>query len=144
MRTRKNNGTYPSPPMPWQLSRSLLGVLAAGLALAGCATRSDHPVSGPGASHPPAVMRNGFICEAPPFPASHASTIVETRRGIMAAHRQPAYAGSDAGSLPLPVTEQLSDNTLILPVFHQLTDAELAQVVDALVGAAKGSAGVAA
>ncbi|GGK98054.1 aminotransferase DegT [Salinibacterium xinjiangense] len=69
---------------------------------------------------------------------------VSARRGIMAAHRQPAYAHRDTGSVPLPITEHLSDNTLILPVFHQLTDAELRQVVDVLSGAATGSAGVAA
>ncbi len=65
-----------------------------------------------------------------------AAADVSARRGIMAAHRQPAYAERDTGSAPLPVTEHLTDNTLILPVFHQLTEAELTQVVDALTGAA--------
>ncbi len=45
---------------------------------------------------------------------------ISARRGIMAAHRQPAYAGVDHG--PLPVTERLNDDTLILPLFHQMTD----------------------
>jgi dTDP-4-amino-4,6-dideoxygalactose transaminase len=72
-----------------------------------------------------------------------AAADVSARRGIMAAHRQPAYADRDTGSAPLPVTEHLTDNTLILPVFHQLTEAELTQVVDALLGAANGSAGAA-
>ena len=61
----------------------------------------------------------------------------------MAAHRQPAYADRDTGSAPLSVTEHLTDNTLILPVFHQLTEVELTRVVDALLGAANGSAGAA-
>ncbi len=61
-----------------------------------------------------------------------AAADVSARRGIMAAHRQPAYADRGTGSVPLPVTEHLTDNTLILPVFHQLTEAELTQVVDAL------------
>ncbi|TXN30444.1 DegT/DnrJ/EryC1/StrS family aminotransferase [Lacisediminihabitans profunda] len=73
-----------------------------------------------------------------------AAADVSARRGIMAAHRQPAYADRDTGSAPLPVTEHLTDNTLILPVFHQLTEAELTQVVDALLGAVNGSAGAAA
>jgi dTDP-4-amino-4,6-dideoxygalactose transaminase len=73
-----------------------------------------------------------------------AAADVSARRGIMAAHRQPAYADRDTGSAALPVTEHLTDNTLILPVFHQLTEAELTQVVDALLGAAHGSAGAAA
>lgn len=72
-----------------------------------------------------------------------AAADVSARRGIMAAHRQPAYAERDTGSAPLPVTEHLTDNTLILPVFHQLTEAELNQVVDALIGAANGPVGAA-
>ena len=48
----------------------------------------------------------------------------------MAAHRQPAYAGADHG--PLPVTERLTDDTLILPLFHQMTDDEHARVVRAV------------
>jgi dTDP-4-amino-4,6-dideoxygalactose transaminase len=50
----------------------------------------------------------------------------------MAAHRQPAYRDVDTGSVPLPVTERLTDRTLILPLFHELTDAEQLRVVDAL------------
>ena len=62
---------------------------------------------------------------------------VSARRGIMASHRQPAYAGADHG--PLPVTERLTDATLILPVFHQMTDDELRRVVDAVRSATAGS-----
>ncbi|QNE36678.1 DegT/DnrJ/EryC1/StrS family aminotransferase [Leifsonia shinshuensis] len=57
---------------------------------------------------------------------------VSARRGIMAAHRQPAYRDVDTGSVPLPVTERLTDGTLILPLFHELTGAEQLRVVDAL------------
>lgn len=70
-----------------------------------------------------------------------AAADVSARRGIMAAHRQPAFADRDTGSLPLPVTEHLTDNTLILPVFHQLTETELTQVIDALIGAGRVAAG---
>ena len=59
---------------------------------------------------------------------------ISARRGIMAAHRQPAYAGAE--HLPLPVTERLTDNTLILPVFHQMTDEEIGRVVAAVRSAA--------
>ena len=38
----------------------------------------------------------------------------------------------DTGDQPLPNTERLTDRTLILPVFHQMTDAEQDRVVDAL------------
>jgi dTDP-4-amino-4,6-dideoxygalactose transaminase len=57
---------------------------------------------------------------------------VSARRGIMAAHRQPAYRDVDTGSVPLPVTERLTDNTLILPVYHELTETDQLRVVAAL------------
>jgi dTDP-4-amino-4,6-dideoxygalactose transaminase len=72
-----------------------------------------------------------------------AAADVSARRGIMAAHRQPAYVDRDTGSVPLPATEHLTDNTLILPVFHQLTEAEFSQVVDAVTGAAARTVGAA-
>jgi dTDP-4-amino-4,6-dideoxygalactose transaminase len=55
---------------------------------------------------------------------------VSARRGIMASHLEPAYAGHPHA--PLPVTERLTGRTLILPLFHELTEAEQDQVVDAL------------
>lgn len=61
---------------------------------------------------------------------------ISARRGIMASHLQPAYRDSDAARVALPVTERLTRNTLILPVFHQLTDLEQERVVDVLRGAA--------
>jgi dTDP-4-amino-4,6-dideoxygalactose transaminase len=54
---------------------------------------------------------------------------ISARRGIMAAHRQPAYAHLDAR---LPVTERLTDATLILPLFHEMTDEQQDRVVTAL------------
>ena len=48
----------------------------------------------------------------------------------MSAHRQPAYAGM--ARAPLPVTERLTDNTLILPLFHQMTDASQDRVISAI------------
>lgn len=63
---------------------------------------------------------------------------ISARRGIMAAHRQPAYRGRDTGGAPLPVTERLTDNTLILPVFHQMTESEQARVVHSVRAAVTG------
>jgi dTDP-4-amino-4,6-dideoxygalactose transaminase len=48
----------------------------------------------------------------------------------MAAHRQPAYAGHPRGDLT--VTERLTDHTLILPIFHTMTEQEQQTVVDVL------------
>jgi len=55
---------------------------------------------------------------------------ISARRGIMSAHRQPAYA--DHPSAALPVSERLTDNTLILPVYHQMTVDEQDQVIAAV------------
>ncbi|GGK79336.1 aminotransferase DegT [Sphaerisporangium melleum] len=60
---------------------------------------------------------------------------VSARRGIMAAHLEPAYAGVPAGELPH--TEWLTRNSLILPLFHQMTEAEQDQVAEALHAAAR-------
>ncbi|HKE99813.1 MAG TPA: DegT/DnrJ/EryC1/StrS family aminotransferase [Actinomycetes bacterium] len=62
---------------------------------------------------------------------------VSARRGIMAAHLEPAYA--DVAHGPLPETERLTRRSLILPLFHQLTEAQQDHVVDVLVRAANGS-----
>jgi perosamine synthetase len=63
---------------------------------------------------------------------------VSARRGIMASHLEPAYAGHP--SIPLPVTEDFTANTLILPLFHDMTDAEQHQVSEALTEALSGVA----
>ena len=63
---------------------------------------------------------------------------ISARRGIMAANRQPAYRGRNTGIVPLPATERLTDHTLILPLFHQMTDAERRRVLTALRSAVTG------
>ncbi|MGO4689572.1 DegT/DnrJ/EryC1/StrS family aminotransferase [Glaciibacter sp. 2TAF33] len=57
---------------------------------------------------------------------------ISARRGIMASHRQPAFWAAAADHALLGVTERLTDNTLILPLFHQMTDEEQARVIDVL------------
>ena len=56
---------------------------------------------------------------------------VATRRGIMTAHREPAYVAMH-GAQSLPVTERASDRSLLLPLFPQMTEGEQDQVVAAL------------
>jgi len=58
---------------------------------------------------------------------------VSARFGIMASHRQPAHRDRDTGTAALPITERLTENTLILPVYHQLTAHDQARVIDVLV-----------
>jgi perosamine synthetase len=61
---------------------------------------------------------------------------VSARRGIMAAHREPAY--QDYSSEALPVTERLTAHSLILPLFHDMTEAQQDTVVRAVRGALDG------
>jgi dTDP-4-amino-4,6-dideoxygalactose transaminase len=77
------------------------------------------------------------------FPASRdellsllAASGVSARRGIMAAHLEPAYAGSPRAVLP--VTERLSANSVILPLFHEMTEEEQDLVVSVIRAAAAG------
>lgn len=55
---------------------------------------------------------------------------VSARRGIMASHLEPAYSGHP--HVPLPVTERITQRSIILPLFDQLTELEQSQVVDAV------------
>ena len=55
---------------------------------------------------------------------------VSARRGIMAAHLELAYSGHPHGALP--VTEMLTTRSLILPLFHEMTEAEQDLVVSAV------------
>ena len=54
---------------------------------------------------------------------------ISARRGIMAAHLEPAYRDA---RVDLPVTEHLTSRSLVLPLFHQMTEQEQDQVVTAL------------
>jgi perosamine synthetase len=60
---------------------------------------------------------------------------VSARRGIMAAHREPAYEGKE--HVPLPVTDLLTTRTLVLPVFPGMVEAQQLRVVDALTEAVR-------
>src|SRR4051812_37464714 len=52
---------------------------------------------------------------------------ISPRRGIMAAHLEPPYAALPR--VPLPVTERLTADSLILPLFHGMTEADQERVV---------------
>jgi dTDP-4-amino-4,6-dideoxygalactose transaminase len=60
---------------------------------------------------------------------------VSARPGIMAAHREPAHATQ--GDAALPVTEQVADSSIALPLYHELSDADRARVIDALLEAVR-------
>jgi len=55
---------------------------------------------------------------------------IATRRGIMLAHREPACA--DLAPCSLPLSEQASGRSILLPLYPQMTDDEQRQVTAAL------------
>lgn len=55
---------------------------------------------------------------------------ISARRGIMASHLEPAYAGEP--HVPLPATERITACSVILPLFHEMTGEEQDRVVAAL------------
>jgi dTDP-4-amino-4,6-dideoxygalactose transaminase len=58
---------------------------------------------------------------------------VSTRRGVMNAHREPAYADTPSRvSGTLARSEQAQDTAVILPLYHQMTEVDQDRVVAAL------------
>lgn len=56
---------------------------------------------------------------------------VATRRGVMCAHREAAYAAI-SGDLSLPESEKAQDHSIILPLYHQMTEEDQDYVVEVL------------
>ena len=62
---------------------------------------------------------------------------ISTRRGVMNAHREAAYpAGTWRAAGSLQESEAAQDTAIVLPLFHQLTEADQDRVVDELARAA--------
>ena len=76
------------------------------------------------------VLLDGFGAGRDDVLAELAARGVSARRGIMAAHLEPAYADVTPG--PLPVTERITRESLILPLHHALTDDDQVYIVDIL------------
>jgi dTDP-4-amino-4,6-dideoxygalactose transaminase len=61
---------------------------------------------------------------------------IATRRGIMCAHREPAYTATpDAFRIVttgLQASEQAQDHCIVLPLYHEMTDRDQDRVVDSL------------
>jgi dTDP-4-amino-4,6-dideoxygalactose transaminase len=58
---------------------------------------------------------------------------ISARRGIMAAHLEPAYR--EVAHIGLPATEELTHRSLILPVWHGLTDEDQERIARSLIAA---------
>jgi len=66
--------------------------------------------------------------------AAMAESGVATRRGVMAVHREPAY--TSRGDVPhLPESERAAAETLMIPLYPQMTEDEQAYVLESLVQA---------
>ncbi|MFI1095653.1 DegT/DnrJ/EryC1/StrS family aminotransferase [Streptomyces sp. NPDC020917] len=76
------------------------------------------------------LLDAGFPVDRDALLAALAGAGISGRRGIMAAHLEPAYAGHPHG--PLPVTERISGGSLILPLFHTMTGEQQDRVVAVL------------
>jgi len=76
------------------------------------------------------VLLDGFPVARDEVLAELASRGVSARRGIMASHLEPAYADATPG--PLPVTERITHESLILPLHHKLTEDDQDYIVDIL------------
>lgn len=65
------------------------------------------------------VLPDGFAVNRNELLRMLADAGVSARRGVMAAHLEPAYAYREGPRLP--VTERLTADSLILPLFHDMT-----------------------
>jgi dTDP-4-amino-4,6-dideoxygalactose transaminase len=56
---------------------------------------------------------------------------ISTRRGIMNAHQEPAYAGGEM--VKLPQSEAARDSVLLLPLYADLTEEDVDWVIEAMI-----------
>ena len=56
---------------------------------------------------------------------------IATRRGVMCAHREAPYR--DKVTMPLPHSETAQDKRIVLPLYPQMSENDVATVVDALI-----------
>lgn len=76
-------------------------------------------------------VQDGYPTDRDGLLVALAEADISARRGIMSTHRQPPYRDV-AASGSLPITEHLTDNTLILPVYHTLSNADQDRVIAVL------------
>jgi len=62
---------------------------------------------------------------------------ISTRRGIMNAHQEPAYAGYKHPHPPLPVSEAARDQVLLLPIYADLGQDDQDRIIEVLANLAQ-------
>ena len=55
---------------------------------------------------------------------------ISTRRGIMTSHREMAYEKAD--NYYLPISEKVSDNSILIPLYHPMSDEEVNYVINCI------------
>ncbi len=121
--------------------RRLPGVLARRIELARRYGQALAPIQGLEPPFVPDYVRPNYqsypVRVLPDYPLSRNELMqalldrgIATRRGIMNAHQEAAYAGD--GPYHLPQSEAARDNVVLLPLFHSMTDAEHDYVVEQL------------
>jgi perosamine synthetase len=83
------------------------------------------------------VLPDDFPVTRNQLMADLAARGITTRRGVMASHLEPAYAGHAHGDLP--VTERLTRQSVLLPLFHDLGAADQTRVIAAVLDSARGA-----
>lgn len=125
-----------------QLQR-LPEMLARRIAIAETYTRAIAEIPGLEAPHVPEYARPNYQSYAvrvlPDFPLSRDELMqalleqgISTRRGIMNAHQEPAYASTDREWPPLPASEAARDGTILLPLYPAMTADDQDTIISAL------------
>ena len=123
--------------------RRLPDMLARRVALAESYNREIASIEGLEPPYVPEYARPNYQSYAvrvlPEYPLSRDALMQEllelgisTRRGIMNAHQEPAYAAMDRVWPPLPASEAARDSTLLLPLYPAMTADEQEAVLSAL------------
>jgi perosamine synthetase len=76
------------------------------------------------------VLSEGFPVERNDLITLLMSKGISPRRGIMASHLEPAYR--DHSHADLSVTEYLTRRSLLLPLYHTLSDTDQGRVIDTI------------
>jgi dTDP-4-amino-4,6-dideoxygalactose transaminase len=123
-----------------QLQR-LPDLLGERVSLAGRYTQALRRASGLEPPHVPAYARPNYQSYAvrvtPAYPLSRDRLMqkllehgISTRRGIMNAHQEGAYAGS--AQPPLPKSEEARDSVVLLPLYNEMNVEEQERVIACL------------
>jgi dTDP-4-amino-4,6-dideoxygalactose transaminase len=113
--------------------REIAAVYSAGLgSIQGLRLVTDPP-------HGASNLQSFWVEVLPEFPISREGLLsrladagIAATRGVMSAHRQPAYHWRDTGNARLQHAERLTDRTIVLPMYHELDTISINRVVNTL------------